>query len=116
LACFHRASSIFPRISHLEARLEYREQLEAEIRRADVICVVYSIVDPATFSRIQSFWLPFIRQLGVNVSGKIARVLALSSGGFFAVHFHSFRRGGGGGCFKMSFGLFLSSDPEHAGI
>ncbi|CAG8461994.1 8997_t:CDS:10 [Acaulospora morrowiae] len=50
------------------ARAEYREQLETEIRKAHVICIVYSVDDQHTFNRLASYWLPYIRGLGVNVS------------------------------------------------
>ncbi|ORX81805.1 mitochondrial Rho 1 [Basidiobolus meristosporus CBS 931.73] len=49
------------------SRLENREQLENEIRKAHVICIVYAIDDTTTFNRIPNFWLPYIRSLGVNV-------------------------------------------------
>ncbi|KAG2182690.1 hypothetical protein INT44_005670 [Umbelopsis vinacea] len=49
------------------ARPENREQLETEIRKAHVICIVYAIDDPNTFNRLPLFWLPYIRSLGVNV-------------------------------------------------
>ncbi|KAH9936174.1 mitochondrial Rho 1 [Fomitopsis serialis] len=41
--------------------------LESEIRKAHVICVVYSIDNPNSFDRIPTYWLPYFRQLGVNV-------------------------------------------------
>ncbi|KAH8104714.1 mitochondrial Rho 1 [Cristinia sonorae] len=44
-----------------------RSHLESEIRKAHVICVVYAIDDPNSFSRIPAHWLPYFRQLGVNV-------------------------------------------------
>ncbi|KIJ64547.1 hypothetical protein HYDPIDRAFT_111893 [Hydnomerulius pinastri MD-312] len=44
-----------------------RQHLESEIRKAHVICVVYSIDNPNSFDRIPTFWLPQFRQLGVNV-------------------------------------------------
>ncbi|ORX62339.1 mitochondrial Rho GTPase [Hesseltinella vesiculosa] len=49
------------------ARPEQREHLEAEIRKAHVICIVYAVDDPNTFNRLSLFWLPYIRSLGVNV-------------------------------------------------
>ncbi|KAI8855269.1 P-loop containing nucleoside triphosphate hydrolase protein [Chytridium lagenaria] len=55
------------RIVDSSARPENREQLEAEIRRADVICIVYSVADPESFQRVPEFWLPYIRRLGRNV-------------------------------------------------
>ncbi|PCH40253.1 mitochondrial Rho 1 [Wolfiporia cocos MD-104 SS10] len=44
-----------------------RSHLESEIRKAHVICVVYSIDNPNSFDRIPTYWLPYFRQLGVNV-------------------------------------------------
>lgn len=41
--------------------------LEKEIKQAHVICLVYSVIDNKTFGRIPSFWLPYIRSLGVNI-------------------------------------------------
>ncbi|KAG9306215.1 hypothetical protein G9A89_016119 [Geosiphon pyriformis] len=49
------------------ARPENRDTLEMEIRKAHVICIVYSIDDPHTFNRLANYWLPYIRGLGVNV-------------------------------------------------
>ncbi|EIN12642.1 mitochondrial Rho GTPase [Punctularia strigosozonata HHB-11173 SS5] len=46
---------------------EDRTHLETEIRKAHVICVVYSIDNPHSFDRIPTYWLPYFRQLGVNV-------------------------------------------------
>ncbi|KAL1933375.1 hypothetical protein VTP01DRAFT_7465 [Rhizomucor pusillus] len=54
-------------ITDSSARPEHREQLEAEIRKAHVICIVYAIDDPNTFNRLPLYWLPYIRSLGVNV-------------------------------------------------
>ncbi|KAF8740719.1 hypothetical protein AX14_007617 [Amanita brunnescens Koide BX004] len=44
-----------------------RIHLESEIRKAHVICIVYSIDNPNSFDRIPTYWLPHFRQLGVNV-------------------------------------------------
>ncbi|KAI0300358.1 mitochondrial Rho 1 [Russula brevipes] len=41
--------------------------LELEIRKAHVICVVYAIDDSNSFNRIPVYWLPYFRQLGINV-------------------------------------------------
>lgn len=32
-----------------------------------MICIVYSIEAPASFERIQNYWLPYLRSLGINV-------------------------------------------------
>ncbi|CAG8726224.1 8014_t:CDS:2, partial [Cetraspora pellucida] len=58
-------------ITHIvdsSARPEHREQLELEIKKSHVICIVYSVDDEHTFNRLASYWLPYIRGLGVNVS------------------------------------------------
>lgn len=41
--------------------------LELEVRKAHVICVVYAIDDSNSFNRIPAYWLPYFRQLGINV-------------------------------------------------
>ncbi len=47
---------------------EHRGNLEAETpRRANVIFIVYSISAPSSFDRIPTYWLPYIRSLGINV-------------------------------------------------
>ncbi len=43
-------------------------QLEYEVRRADVICVVYSVDDEDTLDSVTEHWLPFIRYLYENAS------------------------------------------------
>ncbi|KAJ3041842.1 ERMES complex Ca(2+)-binding regulatory GTPase gem1 [Rhizophlyctis rosea] len=55
------------RIVDSSARTDNREQLETEIRKADVICIVYGIDNPDSFARVPEFWLPYIRKLGRNV-------------------------------------------------
>lgn len=47
--------------------MDDRPHLESEVRKAHVICVVYSIDNPNSFTRIPMYWLPFFRNLGVNV-------------------------------------------------
>ncbi|KNE70213.1 small GTP-binding protein domain [Allomyces macrogynus ATCC 38327] len=49
------------------ARPENAAQLELEIRKANVICIVYAVDDHATFERIPLYWLPYIKSLGVNI-------------------------------------------------
>lgn len=51
--------------------------LESEIRKAHVICVVYSIDNPNSFDRIPTYWLPHFRQLGVNVSVFFIKLLLI---------------------------------------
>lgn len=55
---------------HIEAGPQDRSHLESEIRKAHVICVVYSIDNPNSFDRIPTYWLPHFRQLGVNVESE----------------------------------------------
>lgn len=54
-------------LTHLTAGPHDRIHLESEIRKAHVICIVYSIDNPNSFDRIPTYWLPHFRQLGVNV-------------------------------------------------
>lgn len=46
---------------------ENKDQLETEIKRADVILIVYSVDRTDTFTRISDFWLPYLKRLGKNV-------------------------------------------------
>ncbi|KAK7056912.1 ERMES complex Ca(2+)-binding regulatory GTPase gem1 [Paramarasmius palmivorus] len=64
-----RAQPYLSPLTHHYAKAgpEDRAHLESEIRKAHVICVVYSIDNPNSFDRIPAFWLPHFRQLGVNV-------------------------------------------------
>jgi mitochondrial Rho GTPase 1 len=41
--------------------------LDAELRKAHVIVIVYSIDLPGSFDRLAAWWLPYIRGQGVNV-------------------------------------------------
>ncbi|KAG4107400.1 mitochondrial Rho GTPase [Neocallimastix lanati (nom. inval.)] len=50
------------------AHKENREQLNSEIRKADVICVVYAVDNKESFDRISSFWIPYIRTIRNNIS------------------------------------------------
>ena len=45
----------------------YQERLETELRRANVVVLVYSVTDQESFERITSYWLPMMRSLGINV-------------------------------------------------
>jgi Ras family protein T1 len=44
-----------------------RSHLESSLRSSHVIILVYSIEAPASFDRIPTYWLPYIRSLGINV-------------------------------------------------
>ncbi|KAI0004590.1 mitochondrial Rho 1 [Russula compacta] len=55
-----RTSSTFP-------GPDDKRYLELEIRKAHVICVVYAIDNSNSFNRIPVYWLPYFRQLGINV-------------------------------------------------
>lgn len=43
-------------------RTQTERQIEEEIRKADVLCVVYAVDDPPSFLHLSSFWLPLIRR------------------------------------------------------
>ena len=66
LLCFYIRPPEF-NLARFTAGPQDRTHLEAEIRKAHVICVVYSVDNPQSFDRIPTFWLPHFRQLGVNV-------------------------------------------------
>lgn len=44
---------------------EKRAHLEASLRSAHVIVLVYSISSPTSFDRIPTYWLPYLRSLGI---------------------------------------------------
>jgi len=62
------ARNILPILKSALARADHRAHLEIEIRKAHVICCVYAIDNSNSFNRIPTYWLPYIRSLGVNVS------------------------------------------------
>lgn len=43
------------------------EQLNEQIKRASVICVVYSVDDEDSLGRVSSYWMPLIRQIHPDV-------------------------------------------------
>jgi len=47
--------------------VEDEAQLDSDMKKADVICVVYAVNDPATKESIRTRWLPKIRHLGLTV-------------------------------------------------
>ncbi|SNX84353.1 Mitochondrial Rho GTPase 1 [Melanopsichium pennsylvanicum] len=59
--------AVVTKIVDTSSSTEHRANLEAELRRANVICIVYSISEPSSFDRIPTYWLPYIRSLGINV-------------------------------------------------
>jgi hypothetical protein len=72
-----------PLLTFIQVTPQDRQHLESEVRKAHVICVVYSIDNPHSFDRIPTYWLPLFRQLGVNVglpSPRASQFLTLFSG------------------------------------
>ncbi|KAJ3261803.1 ERMES complex Ca(2+)-binding regulatory GTPase gem1 [Boothiomyces macroporosus] len=59
--------NVTTRIVDSSARPENRDQLDTEIKKADVICIVYAVNRKETKDGVSSFWLPYIRNLGRNV-------------------------------------------------
>ncbi|KAH9246374.1 hypothetical protein BASA81_016089 [Batrachochytrium salamandrivorans] len=59
--------NVTTKIVDSSSRPENKDQLETEIRKADVICIVYAINRHDTFERVSVHWLPYIRNLGRNV-------------------------------------------------
>ncbi|KAJ1919680.1 ERMES complex Ca(2+)-binding regulatory GTPase gem1 [Mycoemilia scoparia] len=46
---------------------EYKDQLTTELRKANVICIVYAIDDRSSFYSIHERWLPMLRSNGISV-------------------------------------------------
>jgi mitochondrial Rho GTPase 1 len=59
--------NVTTRIVDSSPKPENAAVLENEIKRADVICIVYAVNNLDSISRISTFWLPFLRRLGRNV-------------------------------------------------
>ncbi|KAF8561728.1 hypothetical protein P879_10158, partial [Paragonimus westermani] len=57
------------------SRTQSQEQLCAEIRRADVICLVHALDDEKSLEKLSSFWLPLIRHNNPNSNSHIPIVL-----------------------------------------
>ncbi|KAA3682392.1 mitochondrial Rho GTPase 1 [Paragonimus westermani] len=57
------------------SRTQSQEQLCAEIRRADVICLVHALDDEKSMEKLSSFWLPLIRHNNPNPNSHIPIVL-----------------------------------------
>jgi len=46
---------------------EHKDKLESDLKRANVICVLYSVDNAHTFASIASKWLPYFQSLGLSV-------------------------------------------------
>jgi mitochondrial Rho GTPase 1 len=49
------------------ARPEDLPKLQLELKKAHVVCIVYSIDDAKSWDRVGAYWLPLLRSVGVNV-------------------------------------------------
>jgi Ras family protein T1 len=49
------------------AREADQSEVDEEIQRADVMCIVYAVNDAASKASIRDNWLPRVRRLGVSV-------------------------------------------------
>lgn len=59
---------------------ERRAHLEASLRSADVVLLVYDVARPTTFDRIPTYWLPYLRSLiGSSTSGKHVPVILVGN-------------------------------------
>ncbi len=38
--------------------------ISIELKKADVLCLVYSVDDEESIRRLENFWMPFLRSLG----------------------------------------------------
>ncbi|KAJ2845885.1 ERMES complex Ca(2+)-binding regulatory GTPase gem1, partial [Coemansia brasiliensis] len=46
---------------------EDHEVMERELRKANVVCIVYAVDDRNSFQQVHEHWLPFLQQQGVNL-------------------------------------------------
>ncbi|KAJ1731461.1 ERMES complex Ca(2+)-binding regulatory GTPase gem1 [Coemansia sp. Benny D160-2] len=49
------------------SRGEDHDALETELRKANVVCIVYAVDERSSFQRIHEHWLPQLRMQGVNL-------------------------------------------------
>lgn len=59
-SCSMKVIYCFAAVEQTDAQLEY------ELRRADVICVVYAVDDEDTLDSVTDHWLPFIRSVFIK--------------------------------------------------
>ncbi|CAH8865619.1 unnamed protein product [Trichobilharzia szidati] len=57
------------------SQTQSHEQLCAEIKRANVICLVHALDDENSFKQISAYWLPLIRHVSTNADTRIPIVL-----------------------------------------
>jgi hypothetical protein len=48
--------------------------VDAELKKADVVCLVYDVSRPETFARVESFWLPRIRDATASKAAQVGDV------------------------------------------
>lgn len=51
-------------------RVQDEIEIEAEIQKAGVICIVYAVDDQASFTRLTSHWLPLVRRTLASEDGR----------------------------------------------
>ncbi|KAH8918630.1 mitochondrial Rho GTPase [Atractiella rhizophila] len=61
------SSTVTTYIVDTSSRSEDLSNLQNELRKSDVVCVVYSVDNPSSFDRVGAYWLPMMRGVGVNL-------------------------------------------------
>ncbi|PIA15350.1 mitochondrial Rho GTPase [Coemansia reversa NRRL 1564] len=49
------------------SKSEDHDSLETELRKANVVCIVYAVDNRDSFQQIHEHWLPFLRRQGINL-------------------------------------------------
>ncbi|KAJ1847353.1 ERMES complex Ca(2+)-binding regulatory GTPase gem1, partial [Coemansia sp. RSA 2708] len=49
------------------SKSEDHDVLERELRKANVVCIVYAVDDRNSFQQVHEHWLPYLRQQGINL-------------------------------------------------
>ncbi|KAJ1857620.1 ERMES complex Ca(2+)-binding regulatory GTPase gem1 [Coemansia sp. RSA 1822] len=49
------------------SKSEDQDMLERELRKANVVCIVYAVDERSSFTQVHEYWLPLLRRQGVNL-------------------------------------------------
>ncbi|KAJ2501793.1 ERMES complex Ca(2+)-binding regulatory GTPase gem1 [Coemansia sp. RSA 1972] len=49
------------------SKSEDHDMLERELRKANVVCIVYAVDERSSFTQVHEYWLPLLRRQGVNL-------------------------------------------------
>ncbi|KAJ2357797.1 ERMES complex Ca(2+)-binding regulatory GTPase gem1 [Coemansia sp. RSA 2618] len=49
------------------SKSEDQDTLERELRKANVVCIVYAVDERSSFTQVHEHWLPYLRRQGINL-------------------------------------------------